>query len=224
VSPLGLKVGWEVRPRTARVSARFPSPTFHGRGVWTQKLINWLGPLCSSGALAMPQEPTTAVIQRYLDALPGDTVADPLMRELLERAVGRLRLLCSTFLYKSHPRLARPPVNREADELLGGVVAGLLPEVLPGVRVSGALLEWPQPAPAATTNTAMVTATNQRRQGIMAAPQMKPIRSSANNSAAARTARSCQVCRSANRRRTSRSNSAPTRLPSSTRWLEIAAW
>jgi RNA polymerase sigma-70 factor (ECF subfamily) len=37
-----------------------------------------------------------------------------------------LRLLCATFLYKSYPRLARPPVNLEADELLGGVVAGLL--------------------------------------------------------------------------------------------------
>jgi RNA polymerase sigma factor (sigma-70 family) len=29
-------------------------------------------------------------------------------------------------LYKSYPRLTRPPVNLEADELLGGVVAGLL--------------------------------------------------------------------------------------------------
>jgi RNA polymerase sigma-70 factor (ECF subfamily) len=44
----------------------------------------------------------------------------------LEQAAGRLRLLCATFLYKSYPRLARPPVNLEADELLGGVVAGLL--------------------------------------------------------------------------------------------------
>jgi RNA polymerase sigma-70 factor (ECF subfamily) len=37
-----------------------------------------------------------------------------------------LRLLCATFLCKSYPRLTRPPVNLEADELLGGVVAGLL--------------------------------------------------------------------------------------------------
>jgi RNA polymerase sigma-70 factor (ECF subfamily) len=37
-----------------------------------------------------------------------------------------LRLLCATFLYKSYPRLTRPPVNLETDELLGGVVAGLL--------------------------------------------------------------------------------------------------
>jgi RNA polymerase sigma-70 factor (ECF subfamily) len=74
----------------------------------------------------MHAETTTVIIQRYLDALPGDTAAEPLIRELLERAVGRLRLLCGTFLYKSYPRLTRPPVNLETDELLGGVVAGLL--------------------------------------------------------------------------------------------------
>jgi RNA polymerase sigma-70 factor (ECF subfamily) len=74
----------------------------------------------------MHEEPTTTVIQRYLDALPGGTSADPIIRELLERAVGRLRLLCATFLYKSYPRLTRPPVNLETDELLGAVVARLL--------------------------------------------------------------------------------------------------
>ncbi len=74
----------------------------------------------------MHEEPTTVAIQRYLDALPGDTAAEPVVRELLERAAGRLRLLCTTFLYKRYPRLARPPVNLETDELLGGVVAGLL--------------------------------------------------------------------------------------------------
>jgi RNA polymerase sigma-70 factor (ECF subfamily) len=74
----------------------------------------------------MHEEPTTVVIQRYLDALPGDTTAEPVVRELLERAAGRLRVLCASFLYKSYPRLARPPVNLETDELLGGVVAGLL--------------------------------------------------------------------------------------------------
>jgi RNA polymerase sigma-70 factor (ECF subfamily) len=74
----------------------------------------------------MHEAPTTVVVQRYLDALAGDTPAEPIIRELLEGAVGRLRLLCATFLYKSYPRLARPPVNLETDELLGGVVAGLL--------------------------------------------------------------------------------------------------
>ena len=74
----------------------------------------------------MHDEPTTAVIQRYLDALPGDAAAEPVIRELLERAVGRLRLLCATLLYKSYPRLARPPVSLETDELLGDVAARLL--------------------------------------------------------------------------------------------------
>jgi RNA polymerase sigma-70 factor (ECF subfamily) len=66
----------------------------------------------------MHEEPTTVIIQRYRDALPGDTAADPIVRELLERAIGRLRVLCATFLDKSYPRLTRPPVNLEPDELL----------------------------------------------------------------------------------------------------------
>src|SRR5262245_5479354 len=74
----------------------------------------------------MHEEPTTVIIQRYLDALPGDSATESIVHGLLERAVGRLRLLCATFLYKSYPRLTRPPVNLETDELLGGVAAGLL--------------------------------------------------------------------------------------------------
>jgi RNA polymerase sigma-70 factor (ECF subfamily) len=74
----------------------------------------------------MHEGATTVSIQRYLDALPGDTAAEPAVRELLDRSVGRLRLLCATFLYKVYPRLTRPPVNLETDELLGDVVAGLL--------------------------------------------------------------------------------------------------
>jgi RNA polymerase sigma-70 factor (ECF subfamily) len=74
----------------------------------------------------MDEKPTTAIIQRYLDALPRDSAAEPTIRALLERAVGRLRLLCTKLLYESYPRLTRPPVNLETDELLDGVVAGLL--------------------------------------------------------------------------------------------------
>jgi hypothetical protein len=47
----------------------------------------------------MHEEPTTVIIQRYLDALPGDA-AESSVRELLERAASRLRLLSATFLYK----------------------------------------------------------------------------------------------------------------------------
>ena len=74
----------------------------------------------------MHEEPTTAVVQRCLDALHGDAAADPLIRDLLEQAVGRLRLLCASLLRRSYPRLTQPPLNLETDELLGGVVAGLL--------------------------------------------------------------------------------------------------
>src|SRR6516162_401254 len=75
------------------------------RGGWTQKLINWRWPIRSCGALAMHDEPTTAIIQRYLDALPEDPAAEPIIRELLDRAVRRLRLLCANLLYRSYPRL-----------------------------------------------------------------------------------------------------------------------
>ena len=74
----------------------------------------------------MHEEQTTVIIQHYLDALPGDAANEPIIRELLERAVGRLRMLCATFLYKRYPRLTRPPLNLETDELLGGIVARLL--------------------------------------------------------------------------------------------------
>jgi RNA polymerase sigma-70 factor (ECF subfamily) len=74
----------------------------------------------------MNEEPTTAAIQRCIDALQGDRGAEPLIRDLLARAVQRLRLLCATMLKRSYPRLAQPPLNLEADELLDGVVAGLI--------------------------------------------------------------------------------------------------
>src|SRR5262245_57625096 len=74
----------------------------------------------------MNEEPTTVIIQRYLDALPGDAAAEPIVRGLLERAAGRLRLLCGALLHKSYPRLTRPPANLETDELLGDVVERLL--------------------------------------------------------------------------------------------------
>jgi RNA polymerase sigma factor (sigma-70 family) len=74
----------------------------------------------------MDEEPTTAVIQRCLDALQGDAPAEPLVRALLERAVSRLRVLCGAFLHRKYPRLTQPPLNLETDELLDGVVAGLL--------------------------------------------------------------------------------------------------
>ena len=74
----------------------------------------------------MSEEPTTAVVQRYLDALAGDAPAGPIVRELLERAAYRLERLCATMLHRRYPRLTRPPTNLETAEMLGGVVEGLL--------------------------------------------------------------------------------------------------
>ena len=74
----------------------------------------------------MREESTTGVVQRYLDALAGDAPAEPIIRDLLDRAIHRLERLCSSMLHRSYPRLARPPSNLDTDEMLGGVVEGLL--------------------------------------------------------------------------------------------------
>ena len=74
----------------------------------------------------MTEEHTTAVVQRYLVALAGDTPADPIIRALLDGAIHRLQLLCSNLLYRSYPRLMQPPLNLQPDELLGAVVERLL--------------------------------------------------------------------------------------------------
>ena len=74
----------------------------------------------------MDEESTTAAVQRYLDALAGDSPAEPVIRVLLDRAVRRLHQLCATLLYRSYPRLSRPPVNLQPDEMLGAVVERLL--------------------------------------------------------------------------------------------------
>ena len=74
----------------------------------------------------MIEEHTTAVVQRYLDELAADSPAEPIVRALLERAAHRLHVLCANLLYRSYPRLTKPPLNLETDEMLSGVVEGLL--------------------------------------------------------------------------------------------------
>jgi RNA polymerase sigma-70 factor (ECF subfamily) len=72
---------------------------------------------------------TTAAIQRYLDDLAGvkgDSPAEPIVRDLMARAAHRLHLLCGTLLYRSYPRLTRPPLNLQSDEMLSAVVERLL--------------------------------------------------------------------------------------------------
>jgi RNA polymerase sigma-70 factor (ECF subfamily) len=74
----------------------------------------------------MDEERTTVAVQRYLDELAGDSPAEPIVRALLDRAVRRLQQLCAGLLYRSYPRLARPPLNLQPEELLGAVVERLL--------------------------------------------------------------------------------------------------
>jgi RNA polymerase sigma-70 factor (ECF subfamily) len=74
----------------------------------------------------MAEEQTTVIVQRYLDKLAADSPAEPVVRALLDGAVRRLHLLCATLLYRSYPRLAQPPLNLQADELLGAVTERLL--------------------------------------------------------------------------------------------------
>ena len=75
---------------------------------------------------AVSEDQTTAVVQRYLDELAGDSPAEPIVRALLDRSVRRLHLLCATLLHRSYPRLTQPPLNVQADELLGAVAERLL--------------------------------------------------------------------------------------------------
>jgi RNA polymerase sigma-70 factor (ECF subfamily) len=70
---------------------------------------------------AMSDDHTTAMAQRYLDELAGDSPAEPIVVASLDRSVLRLRLLCATLRYRSYPRLTRAPLNLQADELLGAI-------------------------------------------------------------------------------------------------------
>jgi RNA polymerase sigma-70 factor (ECF subfamily) len=72
---------------------------------------------------------TTAAIQDYLNDLAGvrgDSPAEPIVRDLLAAAVNRLHLLCASLLARSYPRLTRPPLNLQSEEMLSSVVERLL--------------------------------------------------------------------------------------------------
>src|SRR5215204_5332311 len=103
------------------------------RGEWTLRFPVSINPAYNS---AMGEEHTTASIQRFLDDLAGvrgDSPAEPIVRDLLARSVNRLHLLCATLLFRSYPRLTRPPLNLQADEMLSSVVERLL-KALKGVK------------------------------------------------------------------------------------------
>ncbi|AMV31503.1 RNA polymerase sigma factor [Pirellula sp. SH-Sr6A] len=72
---------------------------------------------------------TTAIVREYVARLaewPSEIPQDAMVRELLERAVGRLHLLCATVLYQRYPRLTQAPLNLQVEELLSSVVERLM--------------------------------------------------------------------------------------------------
>ena len=74
----------------------------------------------------MPEESTTAIVQRYLGELTGEAPSEPVIRMLLDRAVLRLHRLCAILLHHDYRRLTRPPLNlhdRRATQRCGGAVA-----------------------------------------------------------------------------------------------------
>jgi RNA polymerase sigma factor (sigma-70 family) len=77
-------------------------------------------------ALPMRALHTTVLVQRHLDRIAGETRAETVVRELLGQAVQRLHKLCSNLLHRRYPRLARPPLNLQVEELLSAVVARLI--------------------------------------------------------------------------------------------------
>jgi RNA polymerase sigma-70 factor (ECF subfamily) len=86
----------------------------------------------------VPEDHTTAAVEQYLNELAGvsgDTPAEPIVRALLSKSVDRLHMLCATMLHRSYPRLTRPPLNLQSEEMLGAVVERMmkaLREVRPG--------------------------------------------------------------------------------------------
>lgn len=86
----------------------------------------------------MAQANTTIVVEQYLNelaAVSGDTPAEPIIRALLSRSVNRLHTLCATLLHRNYPRLTRPPLNLQSEEMLSAVVERMikaLREVRPG--------------------------------------------------------------------------------------------
>jgi RNA polymerase sigma factor (sigma-70 family) len=74
----------------------------------------------------MSEVHTTAAVEHYLHKLAENSPAEPIIRALLDRAVKRLHLLCASLLHRSYPRLMKPPLNLQPDELLSSVVERLL--------------------------------------------------------------------------------------------------
>jgi RNA polymerase sigma-70 factor (ECF subfamily) len=74
----------------------------------------------------MGDQSTTAAIQHYLDELAGENAGELAIRPLMDRSVRRLHIVCGALLHRSYPRLTRPPLNLETEDMLSAVVERLL--------------------------------------------------------------------------------------------------
>ena len=84
---------------------------------------------CEGYHLVVSEERTTAVVERYLSELAGVSghdSAEPVIRALLSSSARRLHSLSATLLYRNYPRLSKPPLNLQAEEMLGGVVERMM--------------------------------------------------------------------------------------------------
>jgi RNA polymerase sigma factor (sigma-70 family) len=61
-----------------------------------------------------------------LAGVQGDSPVEPIVSALLARSAQRLHELCASLLYRSYPRLTRPPYSVQAEEVLSAVVERLL--------------------------------------------------------------------------------------------------
>src|SRR6516225_3471801 len=103
----------------------------------------------------MPEESTTAIVQRYLGELTGEAPSEPVIRMLLDRSVLRLQRLCAILLHHDYRRLTHAPLNLQTDELLSAVVERLLNDLarrLDNQPAAVELREGQLPAPASSAS------------------------------------------------------------------------
>lgn len=77
----------------------------------------------------MDSAQTTLCVQRYLDELATaqrESVAEPIVRDLLARSANRLHVLSASLLHRSYGRLTRPPLNLQSEEMLSALVERLM--------------------------------------------------------------------------------------------------
>ena len=90
---------------------------------------SFISPDCGYGGPPVLSERTTEAINQFLDDLrraPAGSPAEPVVGALLTRAVERLHHLCGTLLHRNYPRLTRPPLNLQTEEMLSAVVLRLM--------------------------------------------------------------------------------------------------